>query len=164
MRKFLIIGLLMITKLSAQVTFDNKFYRLDIPKNTHIEIFKSTNEEEANVDVYKLITEGKPKYLLYLMSNKLNADVDSVTIDNCKEFLHDIGNLEITDVKTLANLIKIDFLYTENKKVVCTVYLSKTNNILNRFLFIFPNNNISTKFDNEINILLNSIVYKVKYW
>lgn len=155
--RILIIFNLMTMPIYSQERIETEFYNFAIPKNTVIKAFDSTHEEVANIDVYQFNFEEKPKYILYLMSNKTNQIVDSITIDNYKDFLFDLGDMKILGIENSKNKIKIDFSYNDKKNIKGIIYMSVTNDILNRFVFLLPNDSAKIAFEEEINIIVNNI-------
>ncbi|MBO9584366.1 MAG: hypothetical protein J7574_09430 [Flavobacterium sp.] len=151
-------------KIYSQENLNTKFYNVKIPEKTIVKFFDSTNEELANIDAYQFISDEKPKYLLYLMSNKTNQAIDSVTIDNYKNFLFDLGDLKIGGIEDLDGKIKVSFTYSDNNEIKGIIYVYVINNILNRFVFLYPNQNAKDAFQKETNLLVKNIIEVKKEW
>ena len=69
----------------SQENIKTNFYKLNIPKNTTVKTFAKNHEELANIDAYQFNADEKPKYIMYLMSNKTNVEITSINIDNYKD-------------------------------------------------------------------------------
>lgn len=168
MNKYLI-GLLVVFNLISndmlsQENIRTNFYQLKVPENTTVKIFAETHEELANIDVYQFNVAEKPKYILYLMSNKTNIEITTIDINNYKDFLFDLGSLKVSKIENLEKKLKINFLYTDKEKIRGIVYLSVKNNILNRFVFLFPNENANQVFQREVDEMMDSVIDIKDYW
>lgn len=168
MNKYLI-GLLVLfnlisSDLLSQENIKTNFYQLKAPENTTVKTFAETHEELANIDVYQFNVAEKPKYILYLMSNKTNVEITTIDIDNYKDFLFDLGSLKVSRIENLEKKLKINFSYTDKENIRGVVYLSVKNNILNRFVFLFPNENANQIFQKEVDEMMNSVIELKDYW
>lgn len=163
MKKFFLLLLFTSTIVTSQNKVVNNFYSLSSPANTNVKSFQSSHEELANIDSYQFFLEDKPKYIFYLMSNKLETS-STVSLENYKNYVFDLGELDITNTEMFNNFIKVYFNYKNKKSIEGVVYIGIRNNILNRFLLMYPNKSALYKFDKEVNIMLNGVDYKKGSW
>ncbi len=77
--------LLLIVNSMFSQTIENAFYKIPVPFNTFTKSFQSTHEELTNIDSYQFLANEKPKYIFYLISNKLETLV-KIDLDNYKDF------------------------------------------------------------------------------
>lgn len=161
---FVILFNLFNNSLYSQGDIKTEFYTLKVPEKTSVKTFDSTHEELANIDVYQFNVNEKPKYLLYLMSNKTNKEQVSVNIDNCKDFLFDLGDLKISGVEDLNGKFKIHFSYVDKPHINGIIYVYVKNDILNRFVFLLPNENAKKTFQKEIDEMINNITEIKSFW
>lgn len=161
----MVIGFLILFSynLYSQEDIKTEFYTLKIPEKTTVKTFASTHEELANIDAYQFNIDEKPKYILYLMSNKTNKEV-SINADNYKDFLFDLGDLKILGVEDLKGKIKIDFSYIDKKNINGIIYASVKNDILNRFVFLLPNESAKKTFQKEIDEMINNVNEVKSIW
>lgn len=123
MKKILIILLLFITSIvMAQNKIENNFYSLSIPSATNVKPFQSTHEELANIDSYQFFLEDRPKYIFYMMSNKLETSA-TVSLDNYNDYVYDLGELEVVNAEMFNNFIKVYFNYKNKKAIEGVVYI-----------------------------------------
>lgn len=162
--KIIIIISLICNNLYSQEDIKTEFYNIKVPQNTTVKTFASTHEELANIDAYQFIINEKPKYILYSMSNKTNVEISSINIDNYKDFLFDLGEIKVLGVEDLNKIMKIKFVYKDKENIKGIIYVSVTNDILNRFVFLLPNDKAKELFEKEINELVNNITEIKKYW
>lgn len=148
----------------SQDSIKTAFYNFKIPEKTEVKPFKSSHEELANIDGYQFLVSNKPKYILILMSNKTNKEALSVNLDNYKDFLFDLGELKVSGIENLDGNIKIYFTYADKENVKGIIYALVSNNILNRFVFLLPNQNAKDVFQKEIDTLVNGIVEIKNKW
>jgi hypothetical protein len=142
----------------GQKTLSNEFYSFVPPKGTEVSLFNYSHEETANIDGYKFSMGDKLKYIFYLLSNKLNVEINEVNQSNYNDFLGDLGDVEVTSYDFNQKLTKLTFNYKDNVKVVGVLFISFNGNILNRFVFVLPNhNNPYQKFNDEIQNVITSI-------
>ena len=81
--RFVFIFMLFYTvNMIGQQKLETSFYSFSKPKNTDVKFFNSSNEEIANTDVYEFRENDKPKYLLYLISNKLTSEYEPISKEN----------------------------------------------------------------------------------
>lgn len=161
---FVILFNFIINSLYSQENIKTEFYTLKVPEKTTIKTFDSTHEELANIDAYQFNVDEKPKYLLYLMSNKTNEGVTDVNIDNYKDFLFDLGDLKILGIEDFKGRIKISFSYKDKENIKGIVYASVKNDILNRFVFLLPNENAKNTFQKEIDLMINNVTEVKNNW
>lgn len=151
--------------LFGQEKLKTSFYSFYVPENSEAKFFNSSREEFANTDVYEFKESNKPKYLLYLISNKLTEDYNPLNIENHLNYLTDIENAEIISSEVIENgKIQVKFKYIDNEQIMGIIFLTSTNNILNRFLFLFPNSELSKKFSEEVKNIFLNIEFNKKYW
>jgi hypothetical protein len=155
---------LLSNKAMAQVDIENSFYKFSIPKKTNVKLFKSTHEELANIDSYQFIFEAKPKYILYLMSNKITSDIKEINIDNYKDFLYDLGEIKISNIEKTNGVVKLHFKYNENDAIQGVLFISINNDVLDRFLFLLPNESAYKSFNTEIDDVVKNIKHKKNKW
>lgn len=148
----------------SQDSIKTEFYTLKVPEKTTIKTFASTHEELANIDAYQFITNEKPKYILYLMSNKTNKEISSINLDNYKDFLFDLGELKVSAIEDLNGIIKISFTYVDKENIKGIIYASVNNNILNRFVFLLPNESAKEIFNKEIDKIIENITQIKHNW
>lgn len=161
---FVILFNLMNNSLYSQENIKTEFYTLKVPEKTTVKTFASTHEKLANIDAYQFNVDEKPKYILYLMSNKTNKEVVSVDIDNYKDFLFDLGDLKILGIEDLGGKIKIHFSYNDKENIKGIIYASVKNDILNRFVFLLPNENAKKTFQKEIDEMINNTIEIKSLW
>ena len=133
--QFVISLFLISMNLYSQEDIKTEFYKFKVPEKTIIKTFASTHEKFANIDAYQFITNEKPKYILYLMSNKTNKEISNINIDNYKDFLFDLGKLNVSGVENFSDVVKINFTYEDNDIIKGIVYVSVNKDILNRYVF-----------------------------
>jgi hypothetical protein len=148
----------------SQENIKTNFYKLNIPKNTTVKTFAKNHEELANIDAYQFNADEKPKYIMYLMSNKTNVEITSINIDNYKDFLFDLGDLKLSRIENLEDKLKINFTYSNKENIKGIIYMSVKNNILHRFVFLFPNENSIQIFQNEVDEMINNITEIKEFW
>ncbi len=144
-------------------TIENTFYKIQVPVNTSIKAFQSTHEALASIDSYQFIVNGKPKYIFYMMSNKLETEV-IVGLENYKDFLFDIGDIDITKAEIFNDLIKVYYNYTDKKAIEGVIYIGIRGNILNRFLLMYPNQSSLKTFDEEVDLIVKDVDYRKTNW
>ena len=98
-----------------------------------------------------------------MMSNKLETSA-TVSLENYKDYVFDLGELEITNTEMFNSFIKVYFNYKNKKSIEGVVYIGIRNNVLNRFLLMYPNKSVLEKFDKEVNIMLSNVDYKKGNW
>ncbi|EZH73168.1 hypothetical protein ATO12_19370 [Aquimarina atlantica] len=161
MRKIVLL-LIVMTALtsSGQTSLKNSSHALELPKATVFEKMNSTKEETSNVDVYKitLANNDQPKYLIYLMKNKLNKEINSISDYNFEDYLKDVGKAEILskDLIIFKNReyykVKVDF----GNKVQGVLYITVKDDNLYRLLFMLPNSEYYVKYSKEITSIFES--------
>lgn len=161
---FIILCNLINNSLYSQENIKTAFYELNIPEKTSVKTFASTHEELANIDAYQFIVDEKPKYILYLMSNKTNKEQVNINMDNYKDFLFDLGDLKVSSVEDLGSKIKIHFSFNDKKNINGIVYASIKNDVLNRFVFLLPNENAKKTFIQEIDDMINNVTEVKSHW
>lgn len=142
----------------AQSKISTDFYILDLPNGFQFKEFNKSREENSNSDVYEFLQDGKPKYLLYLLSNKLNDNHTAISIENIKNYVFDIGDLNILNTENVSGKIKIVATSNEYENLKSIIYVFQTGNILNRFLFLFPNEEAKSLFAAEVEELVKNHV------
>ncbi|MBN9284144.1 MULTISPECIES: hypothetical protein [unclassified Flavobacterium] len=157
------ISLLVVTGIYSQTKFKTEFYTVTVPENTTYTMFNTTREAEANIDIYEFGADGKIKYLLYLMSNKMSGAV-KVDENNFEDFLTDLYELVITDIEKQDGNLKIYFSYNDSEFVRGIAYLSTENDVLSRFVFLLPNPDAKKTFSNEIDRMVTNIIKTKKHW
>lgn len=150
--------------LYSQDIVETNFYSFKVPEKTIVKAFGSSNEELANTDVYQFIVNDNPKYLLYLISNKINTEVTNIDYENYNAFLSDIGDIRILGAEKLNNQFKIDFNYNDKENIKGIIFISVNNDILNRYVFLLPNEKAKEVFQDEIIKLVNSITPIKNVW
>jgi hypothetical protein len=160
----LIILYLLSSLCMAQNKLENNFYAIKVPEKTTFKSFNSTHEEYANIEGYQFFLNDKLKYMIYLMSNKMLGEVEEINKDNYQEFCGDIGAIEVSEIKEDNDMVRLLFKYTDQEKVRGIIYLKLTNNILDRFLFLLPNDKAYELFNKEIDDIVKSIIYKKNIW
>lgn len=148
----------------GQNKLETNFYEIKIPEKTTVKSFNSTHEEYANIEGYQFFLNDKPKYLIYLMSNKIIGEVGVINKANYKDFCGDIGTIEVSELKEDNDMIIVLFKYADKETVRGILYLKLTNNILDRFLFLLPNDTAYELFNKEIDDIVKNIIYKKKIW
>ncbi len=148
----------------AQENIKTNFYKLNIPEKTTVKTFAKSHEELANIDAYQFNADEKPKYIMYLMSNKTNVEISSINTDNYKDFLFDLGDLKLSRIENLEDKLKINFTYSNKENIKGIIYMSVNNNILHRFVFLFPNENSIQIFQNEVDEMVNNIRKIKEFW
>ncbi|WP_116787547.1 hypothetical protein [Flavobacterium psychrotrophum] len=161
--KSIIFLLFFATCMKAQSNIENNFYLLPLPTGICAKLYQSTNEKQANIDSYQVTINTKPSYILYMMSNELQIPTP-VKIENVKDFLFDIGDIDVNKVENYKSFIKVYFKYKNNNTIDCVIYMMTTNNILNRFLLMYPGINAQNKFDLVVNSIIEGVIYKKKNW
>lgn len=159
----LLLILFLLIKSYSQEKISTQFYELNIPTNSDVKLFDKSCESLANIDVYQFAIEGKPKYILYMMSNKISDKV-KVNIDNYKDFLFDLGDLNVLDASYLGDKIKVSFIYNNKKNINGITYIYIQNDILNRFVFLLPNESARNAFSNEIEKMIESTILLKNIW
>lgn len=165
MKKKVLFFILFTTQIIAQKSFETDFYNITIPENTTANLFNSSKEEFATTEVYEFKQNNKPKYLFYLISNKLLNNDEPLNLFNYSNYLSDIGNIEVLSAEKIeVNKIRITLKYNDNETVFGVMYFSVTNNILNRFLFLLPKAELHEMFSQEINKIFLDIKYLKTEW
>lgn len=162
-KKILLLLLFVTSVMTSQNKVENAYYRLAVTANTNVKLFQSTHEGLANIDSYQFLVNEKPKYIFYMMSNKLETSL-TVGLDNYKDFLFDIGDIDITNAEMFNGFIKVYFNYKNKKAIEGVVYISVRGNILNRFLIMYPNKSALKAFDDEVNMIIKDVNYKKNVW
>lgn len=161
---FIILCNLINNPLYSQENIKTDFYVLKVSEQTTVKAFASTHEELANIDAFQFIVDEKPKYILYLMSNKTNTEQVNINMDNYKDFLFDLGDLKVSSVEDLGSKIKIHFLFNDKKNINGIVYAYIKNDVLNRFVFLLPNDNAKITFTKEIDEMINNVAEVKSHW
>lgn len=151
--------------MTAQEFIETDFYKIKIPNNTTAKFFNSSAEEYAITSVYEFKQNNKPKYLFYLISNKLTDDYEPLNMYNYLSYISDMEEIEVLLVEVVnKDKIKINFKYKNDENIKGIMFLSITNNILNRFLFLLPKKELYEIFSNEINAIFFDIEYLKEKW
>ena len=161
---FIVFFSLMNHIMYSQENIKTEFYNIKIPEKTTVKEFNSSHEDLANIDAYQFGANEKPKYIAYFMSNKTNIEIASVNLDNYKDFLFDLGELKVSGIENLTGKIKIYFTYVDNDNIKGIIYAYVKNDILNRFVFLLPNQNAKDVFQKEIDTLVDGIVEIKSNW
>lgn len=160
--KHLVLLLMMILtlNLSGQNILQNGYYNLELPKETSYQKVNSIKEESSNIDLYKIINTNnrQTKYLIYLMSNKLNANIKGISDYNFKDYLQDIGKAEILSSKSInfknEEFYKIKVGLDNNVKGL--MYITAKEGTLYRLFFMLPNEEYYSKYLEEITSIFKS--------
>jgi hypothetical protein len=165
-RFYIVFTILFVLGISAysQEKITTKFYSLQIPEKTSTKVFDTSHEELANVDVYQFNVDEKPKYILYLMSNKTKDGAIKVNLENYKNFLFDLGDINILDVENFDKKIKINFTYNNKNNINGIIYAYIKNDILNRFVFLLPNDSAKKTFGAEIDKMIENLMEVKSNW
>lgn len=164
MKNKIFLSLLFITSImTAQNKVENPYYSISIPSKTNVKLYQSSHESLSNIDSYQFLVDGKPKYIYYMMSNKLETSV-TVGMDNFNDFLFDIGDIDITNVEMFNDFIKVYFKYKTKNAIEGAIYIGIRGDILNRFLVMYPNASALKSFNEEVNLLLKDVTYKKSKW
>lgn len=78
--------------------------------------------------------------------------------------MFDLGELKISGVEDLNGKIKIHFSYADKQHINGIIYASVKNDILNRFVFLLPNENAKKIFQKEIDEMINNITEIKSFW
>jgi hypothetical protein len=144
----------------AQKVIQTDYYRVILPSSTTFEKTNSNNEELSEVDVYQIINSEnlKTKYLAYLMVNKLNADITSISEFNFEDYLKDIGNFKIIETESIVrdNQKFYKLKLSLDNGIIGLVYISNMNEVLYRLFYMIPNEEYFTKYQKEISIMFKS--------
>ncbi|WP_303302470.1 hypothetical protein [Flavivirga jejuensis] len=144
-----------------------KFYSIEIPESLTYERLKSDKEDLSNTDVFKIVDSKKQdiKYLIYLMSNKLNSNAETLSENNLNEYLKDLGKVEILNHEKIffknSEIFKLKL--SLGKEIIGVVYLTNVNNVLYRMLFMVPDK-FYTDIKNEIDLLLSTTLFLKDNW
>lgn len=163
MFRLFILFLLMSQYIYSQSEIATPFYTVKIPEGSVATIFKSSSEENAVIDIYRIDGVGKPPYLLYLMSNRLLTQEPDVNVDNFTDYLSDLGNLKILQVDFERAQPLITFQSNISEKTYYKMSPTIINDILCRFLFLIPKSS-TFDYNSEINFILQNITYNKKSW
>ena len=148
----------------CQERLKTEFYDITIPENTIVKKFNSSHEDLANIDVYEFLINEKTKYIGHFMSNKLNIYIVSVDLDNYKDFLFDLGELNITAIENINGKVKISFSYFNNEHLRGIIYASISGDILNRYVFLFPVQNVKDMYQKEVDNLVFNVIELKHMW
>ncbi len=160
MRYLILLLLMPVLSVLGQNSLQNDYYSLKLPNETSFEKINSNKEESSNVDLYKITNTDnqQTKYLIYLMSNKLNTDIKGISDYNFNDYLKDIGKAEVLSNITIAldnqEFYKIKVGLDNNVKGL--MYITAKEGILYRLLFMLPNEEYYTKYLEEINSIFES--------
>lgn len=146
--------------MRSQDKIENIYFNISVSDSIGVEPYQTTKEEKANIDSYKLSVNSKLIGILFLMSNKLEVPV-TITDDNFKDYIYDIGKLVVLKVEKEDDFFKI---YYQEEKVQGIIYLESKNDILYRFVFMFPNKSYLLKYDKIADSMFSNIEYKKKTW
>lgn len=115
------------------------------------------------IDVYEFSIDSKIKYFVYLMSSQMSG---ALTVDrnNFQDFLADLGELNIEQFENRKGNLKIHFTYKDNEFIKGIVYLSTSNDILNRLVFLLPNVDAKSTFSDEIDKMVDDAVKIKNQW
>jgi len=162
MNKYTIVFLSLLSPIFvySQNKIENTYCNMLVSDSINFEPFKKINEEKGFIDSYKLLVNSKPICVLFLMFNKLEAQVN-VGEENYKDYIFDIGELNVLKTEQEDTYLKI---YYKDKKVQGIIYLESKNDILYRFVFMFPNEDYLLKYDKIADSMFSSIEYKKSTW
>lgn len=160
---FSLIFLLIAFLANAQGTFKNDFYEIKIPDNTIVKPYQKSIEELSNTESFIFELNGKPKYILFLLSHKLLKKTE-LNEEDLAEFSIDLGeNLIVDKITAIDKSFKVEF-HSSTGKIKQIVYYFTTNDILNRFMFVFPNEEIENKFKAETETIVSGVKYLKEKW
>ena len=154
---------LTVSTVWAQSIHETEFYDFILPSGDTSSPYQSIKEEFSNIDSFVLSHNKTPKYLIFVMSNKLTNDFDGLNISNYMDYLNDLGAITVTSAKETDGFIVIKFIDHKKENISYTAYLSSNNDILNRFVFFIPRT-VGDMYDNEIRGIIKSIKYKRLQW
>ncbi|WP_299557142.1 hypothetical protein [Seonamhaeicola sp.] len=167
--KFLLYTYIIIFPLNliSQSVLQTDFYSIEIPEPLTYEKFKSDKEDLSNTDVYKIIDTKKEKikYLVYLMSNKLNYNAKTISEKNINEYLKDIGKSEILNIDKLLlkNKEVFKLKLSLDKEITGIVYLTSINDVLYRVLIMVPDK-FFMNFKKEIDSICTNTRFLKDNW
>ena len=163
MVKWIIIQLLLANTLVSQNIVENRFYKITLPLSAQAKPYQLNEEPLSNIESFKIVTDQKLRYILYLMSNKLEAPVSEVNTENYEDFLIDLGSIEVISVEQIDSFVKVIYRFSgESFAGVCLI--GKTNDILNRFVWMVPDEKVINNLAAEISSISKSIEYKRAEW
>lgn len=152
-------------KMNSQETLNTSFYKLELPTATSYEYVNSTSENSANINIYKVLDDDskKVKYLVYLMSNKLNEPFSENI--NVESYLSDIGDYELLKSEKYFKGDKKHFELTlkMEENIIAAMYLTASNDVLYRVLVMIPEMQFESR-DNEIDYIFENIGLLKKKW
>ncbi|WP_299117481.1 hypothetical protein [uncultured Winogradskyella sp.] len=163
MKLFLL--LILSVNIMAQEAINTEFYNIELPKSTTFEKMNSSKEELSNVDVFKILNleNRQIKYLIYLMSNKLN--VDFISEPNLNEYVGDIGEVEIVKKERIIfkeyDVYKLKMKLGDN--ISSIMYLTNINDVLYRLVFMIPKK-LFPDYEKEVESFFKSVIFLKDNW
>lgn len=143
------------------------FFNIDLPINLSYEEMKSEKEDLSNTDVFKIndSEKDKLKYLVYLISNRLNDDAQKVSEENLSSFVKDLGKPEILENKKVSlndqDVFRLKLALSDH--ITGIVYVTSVNNVLYRALFMVPDKFLNL-FEEEISSIMSSVSFLKDDW
>ena len=163
MNKVFILVLLVFSTSWAQSIHETEFYKMVLPLEYSANPYQSSKEEFANIDSFMLSHHESPRYLLMVMSNKLTANFDGISLDNYMDYIEDIGTISIISAEKSDDFIRVKFIDKKKENISFVAYLNAKNDILNRFVFFIPQK-VGDIYEKEITQVIKSIEYKKIHW
>ena len=164
MIKFLFLFLSFSLTTHAQKSINNRFYEVSIQNGSDITSFKSVQENDASIEGFKISSNGKLKFIIYLMSNKLLSTESPITTENYIDYISDLGDINVTAVDLNDNAVKVSFRYVKDEKVGGTIFIAKTGNVLNRLTFVIPVDFMNNELNEEVKAIFKSIKVLKQQW
>lgn len=152
----------------SQEILNTDFYSLQLPANTAFKKVNETKEDLANIDVFNFVNEktDRTKYLIYLMSNKMEVDVSSISDREIEDYLFDIQPKSINQVNSFTkegrkwHKVKVSF----EDGIIGSIYLTIVNDVLHRLFFMIPNESFYTNHISEIEAIMVTVKLLKSNW
>ena len=144
-------------KAQNKLQIDN--FSIQIPDSTIVEKMNSIEDNGSKVQLFKATDSStqKVKYLLSLFANELNIELKDIAEFDYKDYLSDLGNVEVIDVKkSITEKSGYKLKIKMNEKAFGIMYITFYEGKLIRMLFMVAEKEIpilSPEFENIYNSL-----------
>lgn len=157
--KVLFIACMFYSGIKAQNKLDIDNFSIQIPDSTVVEKMNSIDDNGSKVQLFKVMDSStqKVKYLLSLFANELNVELKDISEFNYKDYLSDLGDVEVIEVeKSISEKSGYKLKLKMNEKAFGILYITFHEDKLIRMLFMVAEKEIpilSSEFENIYNSL-----------
>lgn len=160
MKKYLILFSLFSSFAHSQSKVENDYCKIAVSDSIRFDAYKKINEEKGFIDSYKLSVNSNLIGILFIMLNKLEVEA-SIDENNYNDYIFDLGEITILSVNKEKSYLKI---YYKDEKVNGIIYLGNNNDILYRFMFMFPNEDFLKRYGQVAHLIFEKTEYKKNSW